>query len=179
VNWIKTYDKSWPKGPNILSRRINEVKTNLREVGIVIDNNSARDPKTKVKTIEICKVSLLALPSLPDQNHAQIAGDIGNDIDEKGMIISSKDKISLPKTPKNHAQNDAGNDSDDGNDILHTLQVPPSDYPTICYYCDYKPYNKDHYEQHVVLKHNHCIAYPNKAEIEKRGLKPQSRSWEI
>jgi hypothetical protein len=54
------------------------------------------------------------------ENRAQIAGDIGNDIDEKGTIESYKDKISLPKIPKNHAQNDTGNDSDDGNDILDT-----------------------------------------------------------
>lgn len=32
------------------------------------------------------------------------------------------DKVSLPKNPQDHAQNDMGNDSDDGNDTLHTLQ---------------------------------------------------------
>ena len=77
------------------------------------------------------------------------------------------------------AQNDTGNDSDNGNDILHTLHGPPSDFPTVCYYCKYKPNSKDRYEQHIVLKHNHCVAYPNKAEIEKRGLKPQGKEWEI
>jgi hypothetical protein len=175
---INRRSKSWPKAPNSLSRRINEIKTNLREIGIVIDNSGARDSKTKVKTVEIRKVSLLPLPSLPDENCAQIAGDIGNDIDGDGMIISSEDKISLPKTPKNHAQNNTGNDSDDGNDILHTLQGQYSDYPPICYYCDYKPDSKSDYEGHVVLGHGHSLAYPNKAEIEKRGLKPQGKDWE-
>jgi hypothetical protein len=83
---INRHSKSWPKAPNSLSRRINEVKTNLREIGILIDNG-LRDSKTKVKTIEIRKVLLLPLPSLPAENCAQIAGDIGNDIDEKETII--------------------------------------------------------------------------------------------
>jgi len=70
------------------------------------------------------------------------------------------------------------NDSSDANDTLHTLQGPcsDSDYPAVCYYCDYKPDNREHYEEHVVLKHDHCIAYPNKAEIEKRSLEPQGRT---
>jgi hypothetical protein len=66
----------------------------------------------------------------------------------------------------------------DGNDILHTLQSPTPDYPPICYYCDYKPDSREHYERHVILGHDHCLAYPNKAEIEKRGLKPQGKEWE-
>lgn len=77
---INTHDKSWPKAPNTLSRRIKEVKTNLREIGIIIDNSGARDSKTKVKAIEIRKISLLPLPSLPGENHAQITSDNGNDI---------------------------------------------------------------------------------------------------
>ena len=34
---INTRHKTWPKAPNSLSRRINEVKTNLREIGIVMN----------------------------------------------------------------------------------------------------------------------------------------------
>ena len=48
-----------------------------------------------------------------------------------------------------------------------------------CYYCDYRTNNKDDYEQHVIIKHPGRPAYLNKAEIEKRGLKPQGKSWEI
>ena len=92
---INTHDKSWPKAPNTLSRRINEVKTNLREIGIIIDNSGVRDSKTKVKTIEIRKISLLPLQSLPDENCAQIGGDNGNDIGEDGNDI---DKVSLPNS---------------------------------------------------------------------------------
>jgi hypothetical protein len=42
-------------------------------------------------------------------------------------------------------------------------------FPLNCYYCDYKPDSKDHYERHVILRHDHCLAYPNKVEIEKRA----------
>jgi hypothetical protein len=92
-----------------------------------------------------------------------------------------KDWISNHHPPQNHAQNMGPNDSSDANDTLHTLQGPcsDSDYPAVCYYCDYKPDNREHYEEHVVLKHDHCIAYPNKAEIEKRSLEPQGKDWEI
>jgi hypothetical protein len=50
-------------------------------------------------------------------------------------------------------------------------------YP--CYYCDYCTNNNDDYEQHVIIKHPGRLAYPNKAEIEKRGLKAQGKSCEI
>jgi hypothetical protein len=111
------------------------------------------------------------------------------------MIVSSEDKVSSDKIPKNRAQNSTSEDKDDNDDILHTLEgqrlepsgnnnaeestmtVTTSCY--LCYYCDYKAYNKECYETHVVLKHCHSPAYPNKAEIEKRGLKAQGKSWEV
>ena len=48
-------DRQWPKAANVLSGRLKEVKTNLREIGIIIDNEAAKDPKTRVKTISIRK----------------------------------------------------------------------------------------------------------------------------
>jgi hypothetical protein len=67
---INTHAKSWPKSPNTLSRRINEIKTNLREVGITIDRCFI-DEKKKSKGIKVCKVS--SEPSEPSEteNHAQ------------------------------------------------------------------------------------------------------------
>ena len=34
---LGTTTRYWPKGPNILSRKLNEVKTNLMEIGIEIE----------------------------------------------------------------------------------------------------------------------------------------------
>jgi hypothetical protein len=103
---INKLAKLWPKAPNILSRQINEVKTNLREIGIAIDN-SARDPKTNTKTIQIRKISLI---SPPDDN-----------------------EISLGKTPQIHAQNSQANDTNDSNDTLQLLrnqQASDTSYPS-------------------------------------------------
>jgi hypothetical protein len=48
-----------------------------------------------------------------------------------------------------------------------------------CYYCDYRTDNEHDYERHVVQTHEGKPAYPNKAEIEKSGLKPQGKDWEV
>ena len=46
-----------------------------------------------------------------------------------------------------------------------------------CYYCDYKTNDMGKYENHVVIIHGRP-SYPNKAEIEKYGLKSQGKEWE-
>jgi len=48
--------KYWPKTASVLSRRINEVKANLREVGIEIEEGEA-DTITRVKSIEIKNIN--------------------------------------------------------------------------------------------------------------------------
>jgi hypothetical protein len=174
---INTHAKLWPKAANTLSRRINEIKTNLREVGITIDRCFI-DEKKKSKGIKICKVS--SEPSEPSEteSHAQVISDISDDTYDDPTIVSTEDKVSSEEIPKNHAQIRPSDDTDDTDDILHTLQGAYSDYPPICYYCDYKPDSKYDYEAHVIMRHGHSSAYPNKAEIEKLRLKPQGKSWE-
>ena len=83
---INTSYKLWPKSANSLSRRITEVKTNLREIGITIKYD--KDTKTRVKIIKICKVSFESLESFEDKNHAQITSDNPNDIDGNPNDIS-------------------------------------------------------------------------------------------
>jgi hypothetical protein len=52
---IKTKNnRLWPSAPNSLSRRLNEVKTNLREVGITIKRPV--DTITNTRLIEIRKI---------------------------------------------------------------------------------------------------------------------------
>jgi hypothetical protein len=45
---------AFPKQPNTLSRRLNEVKTSLREVGIVVE--IATDSRTNTRTVSIRKI---------------------------------------------------------------------------------------------------------------------------
>ena len=55
---INTSYKLWPKSANSLSRRITEVKTNLREIGIIIKY----DKDTKTRTLPIlCQQNLKLL----------------------------------------------------------------------------------------------------------------------
>ncbi len=77
---------AFPKQPNTLSRRLNEVKTSLREVGIVVE--IATDSRTNTRTVSIRKISPVS-PVCPEgQNQAQTtlpasedtAGDASGDI---------------------------------------------------------------------------------------------------
>ncbi|MFL6315571.1 MAG: hypothetical protein ACJ73C_02380 [Nitrososphaeraceae archaeon] len=130
---INKLAKLWPKAPNILSRQINEVKTNLREIGIAIDN-SARDPKTNTKTIQIRKISSTSLESLADENHAQVTSDTPKDnINNHNDKSLDDNEISLGKTSQIHAQNSQANDTNDSNDTLQLLrnqQASDTSYPS-------------------------------------------------
>lgn len=53
---INTKDKAWPKAPNTLVRRLNEIKATLEEFGINV--NRGLDSKSKIKTIELGKTKL-------------------------------------------------------------------------------------------------------------------------
>jgi hypothetical protein len=53
-------NKQWPGAPNSLSRKINEVTTNLREIGIIIER--PLDTRTNTRLVKICKIS----PESPD-----------------------------------------------------------------------------------------------------------------
>ena len=75
---IKTKNnRLWPSTPNVLSRRLNEVKTNLREVGIIIERPV--DTMTNTRRIEIRKISPDISPAANSQNRAQNSsfGDSG------------------------------------------------------------------------------------------------------
>ncbi|MBS4207121.1 hypothetical protein [Bacillus sp. FJAT-50079] len=69
---IDTNVKSWPKGAQILSRRLKEVKSNLKEVGITFDIRHAGDAKkvtitkSSSKIIPLEKNELNISPTNPD-----------------------------------------------------------------------------------------------------------------
>jgi hypothetical protein len=129
-------NRSWPKAPNSLSRRINEVRPNLRELGIVIEKGFT-DQTKRSKDVKIWRIS--SEPSEPSdgssagQNHAQISSDISSymsddiiknvdDIPSDNMDISSEDNT------ENHAQiasdTKGSDDTDDTDDIFQGSQDP-------------------------------------------------------
>jgi hypothetical protein len=69
-----------------------------------------------------------------------------------------------------------------GRPSIEASHPSPSSHRVIedfyCYYCDFKTNSEHDYDRHNVLKHPGKCAYPNKAEIEKSGLKPQGKDWE-
>lgn len=88
---IKTKNnRLWPRAPTSLSRRLNEVKTNLREIGITIERPV--DTTTNTRRIEIQKISPEhpVYPEDPNQAELQFenSSDIVGEIDSLSPDIS-------------------------------------------------------------------------------------------
>ena len=49
--------KSWPKSPNQLSRKLTEVKTTLREKGILIERYKDKKGNRKIKIRKVSSIS--------------------------------------------------------------------------------------------------------------------------
>src|SRR5439155_3920141 len=90
---ISTKSRAYPKGPSVLTKRLNEIKPTLEEIGITI--TKGHDSKTKLRFITICKVSSLPYPASPDKNQAQITSDFGD----------SKVTVASPVSSPNEGQN--------------------------------------------------------------------------
>jgi hypothetical protein len=173
--------KVWPSKPNVLSRRLKYIISNLKEFGINVrhaDSSTTKNKRLCIEKIikkEGAKSSIPSIHRYDMQNHAQISDDVGIDVNNGIDVNIDTSQISIPQNYQIHAQNGSGIDSIGSIDILQDNNCYYS-----CYYCDdYKTNNKDHYERHVILRHDHCPAYPNKAETDKRALKPQGKDWEI
>jgi hypothetical protein len=52
------------------------------------------------------------------------------------------------------------------------------DYPTRCYRCNFRPDNKQQYDNHCFDYHRGFSGYPNRASIEAYRLEPQGFEWE-
>jgi hypothetical protein len=111
---ISTKSRAYPKGPSVLTKRLNEIKSTLEEIGITI--TKGHDSKTKLRFITICKVSSLPYPASPDKNQAQITSDFS---DGKVTVASP---VSSPNEGQNHAQITEGDGSYASDDTLHTVK---------------------------------------------------------
>lgn len=114
---IDIKSKYWPKSANSLSRKLKEIKVNLRQVGIEI----GFDHDGKQRIIKIRKISLIPLVSLKDPKQARLDGPNANDTN--GIADDTND-ISLVKIDENHAQNRISNGINDPNDTLHDIKEP-------------------------------------------------------
>lgn len=116
---IDARNKWWPKAPNALSRRLNEIAHTLREAGIEIEflTSVGRD---RVRNIRIRKVSSISTVSSQDQKQAQKSADIHDDISNGHKLSSqlSSQKISKIK----HKKGDY-DDIDDCDDNISTKNI--------------------------------------------------------
>ena len=101
---INTKSSSWPKTPNYLSRRLNEIRTNLREVGIIIDWSVDSSRKTRI--IWIRKASPVSPVSLQDLNQTLLSFE------------NNGDGSDLENIDQNRFQNLVADDTGDKNDTL-------------------------------------------------------------
>ncbi len=118
---IKTKNnRQWPGAPNSLSRRLNEVRTNLREVGIVIERPV--DTTTNITLVEITKISPESPIAPEDPNQAQLPLENTGDI--AGGIYPTQKQTPPDISPENLietcAQNEQTGDIGHIGDIVHT-----------------------------------------------------------
>ncbi|MFL6433014.1 MAG: hypothetical protein ACJ71O_04675, partial [Nitrososphaeraceae archaeon] len=178
---ISTDNKQWPKSPSALSRRLNQIRSNLLE-GLGIEVTISRQNKNKANTayIEIRKIPPMSpmppVNEVHEGNNSKTTGDISS----TGDIMPPASKIPPVQDHQNHAQKSEIGDTGGIGGILPS-SGPDQTFGFQCYYCDsFKTNSNDDYEGHTIMKHGQGHpCYPSKADLEKLGLKVQGRSWEI
>jgi hypothetical protein len=113
---------AWPKAPNSLSRRLNEVVTNLREIGLVVERR--QDTRSNTRHVEIRKISPVSLgpPRLDTCTqeksiNGEDTGDAGN-AEERFLPMSQGNKA------KNCVQDGTSGDTGDSGDIVRAFACP-------------------------------------------------------
>jgi phage antirepressor YoqD-like protein len=151
-------NRQWPSAPNSLSRKLNEVRTNLREVGIIIE----RPVDTKINTIlvEIMKVSPRSPVSPEDPNQAQLPLENTGDID--GDIHLTQKQISQDISPENHlgtcAQKEQTGDIGHTGDVVHISTIHRIGHSDTwgCKYCNQKG-DKWFMQKHICRGRNESV----------------------
>ena len=105
---ISTRQKAWPKAPNILTRRINELVPALMQLGYEVV--AKRTDKTRIITIN----TVTAVTSSANHNNNGRASD---DIHDNTKWFS---KTPSAKTMGKNAENSSHDDNDDNDGLLHT-----------------------------------------------------------
>jgi predicted RNA-binding protein with TRAM domain len=122
---INTDSKLWPKSPNALSRRLNQIRSNLLEgleIEVTISRTTTAKNKDKNKvntsTIEIRKIPPVSPIPPVKQNHEGNFDKTIGDISSTGDTMSPADKMPPVENHQNHAQKSATGDTGGIGDIL-------------------------------------------------------------
>jgi hypothetical protein len=178
---INTGSKTWPRAANSLTRKLKTILSNLRE-GLGFDISITRNTTGKhkgVSSVKIWKISSPSSPSSPEQNQARNHDQNGEDTFYSEDMYPHQTEIPSPENSGNRAQKSDSEGSEGSEDIFR-IEEGPHFYS--CYHngCDFHTNDEKYYQRHAAQKHPGIpVLYPTKAELEKYGLKPQGKSWEI
>jgi hypothetical protein len=166
---------SWPKSPNQLSRRLNEIKTNLREKSIVIENY--RDKKSHRK-IKIRKVSSISSYRQKLENQEQNPNKSFDDtLDDTTTILSNKND-------KNYERKNVFRRFDGVDDTFHDkVREHLSQGKNLkCHHknCNDKEFlSIESYNNHCLSRHSKQPMYPESSLIQMMNdLEPKGNPWE-
>ena len=107
---ISTDNKQWPKSPSALSRRLNQIRSNLLEglgIEVTISRTTTGKNKSKANTSYLKIRKIPPIPPMPpitenyEGNNSITAGDTST----SGDIISPVNRMPPVQTSENHAQN--------------------------------------------------------------------------
>jgi hypothetical protein len=169
-------ERLWPKAANVLARRLNEIKSNLEEVGIVI--YESKDPIKRTVTLEICKIPFESFEPIENKKLCSTDPESSKDVPKDTL---GNDHVHLENSPENHIQNRELKDMKYMKDILQSLygyqdidRISSLNSKTyICQWCRIL-HNRivcyqttDFLERHTVDKHAGWTAYPGPADILK------------
>ena len=126
---IDTHSRIWPKAPNSLSRRLNEVKTNLRTKGIEIEQYIV-DTKAGLRGLRITRKDVPGSDSEsgsnsgPDHSTSDSDSDASkSDFDDSPPDLKSS--VIYPQNPQNrqNLQNHAQDKSKNSDDIIGSNKI--------------------------------------------------------
>ena len=73
--------------------------------------------------------------------------------------------------------------SSQGQNANQPLKPEETKYSSLifsCYHCkDFQTYDEDEYVRHGIMRHPKKPMFPSKADLQKNGLNPQRKDWEI
>ena len=175
---VNTRSTAWPKAPNILIRRLNEVKATLEEVKIFITRGL--DNKSKIKTVEIRKIPLPSLPSSQDEKGAQISSDSGNGPGNDTVVPT---KASLQNLRQNRAEIEDCRASNGSNDTLpdstDSLRPPGNRLGHSHNNCNQQCHELPNRKRGLTLIHSaavHVLNNDDLEDIDHRGIEKNSNS---